>query len=84
MTEENDEEEDSLRKKKFDFYVVINWKKEDFNIRKTEPKDSKVGPFDYVIEESVTMKIPKKKRTKVDIDIELAKEKVKEMVAEEI
>lgn len=70
--------------KKFEGYLILNWKNGSMEVKKRKPKKNKLSPFQIPIKLEITVKVPERKEVVARGEIELSEEKVKEMVIEEL
>ncbi len=82
MVDDNDDEE--LNEKNFNFYLLLNWKKEDVKLYKRKPKSKKVGPYHIPIECNIDVAIPDRDMAELSGKIHVSEEKVDEMTLEEL
>jgi hypothetical protein len=70
--------------KLFTGYILLNWKNGKFTVRKTQPKKSRLNPFEIPIRLEIKVEVPEQKELVAKGEITLSEEKVKEMVIEEL
>jgi len=70
-----------MPKKKFEFYLILNWKKGSIKVNKRKPKE---GLSDIVIKMKVDVKTPEKKEHVWKGEVEIPEAKVGQIVMDSI
>jgi len=70
--------------KNFTGYIILNWKRNNFIVRKTKPELSRLNPFEIPIRLEIKVEVPEKKELVAKGEITISEEKVKKMVIEEL
>lgn len=69
-------------KKKFEGYLILNWKNKQMAVRKTKPKG--LNPFEIPVKVSIDVTIPQIPNIEVRGELEIPETQVGEMVIESI
>jgi len=82
MTDDQEKEDENVRTKTFNFYIMYNWKKGGKpKLYKNDP-EKKAGPHNIVEEVEREIILPEKTNYKSSGEIEIGKGKMKDMVIE--
>ena len=73
-----------MPEKKFDFYVLVNWKNGNVKALKRKPNIDKLSPFLIPIRVKLTVKVPERKEIVAEGEITLSEQQVEKMIIEEI
>lgn len=82
MVEE--EKEDEVERREMNFWVIMNWKKNKYKTRKTEPDKSEIGTYEIPIELSIDVILPKDPMLKAEGEVKLSREKVASLQANQL
>ena len=73
-----------MPKKRFEFYVILNWKNGSVKALKRKPNIDKLSPFLIPMRVKLDIKIPERKEIVVESEITLSEQQVDKMIVEEI